>query len=212
MRGAIFDVDGTLLDSMTVWWDVLIDFFKTHGRELTDEEAAEYKERTLEESIPIMIDLLKLDISEKEISAKLQEMALFHYANTLSLKDGAGEYLKKLHDSGIKIAIATSGYEELCKKAFTRLGVWDYIDACAFSSEVGVNKSNPDVYLLAAKRIGVPPEECMVFEDIAAGIGGAKKGGFQTCAVYDETNADETEALKQLSDHYITGWKDLLQR
>ena len=82
--------------------------------------------------------------------------------------------------------------------------------ACAFSSEVGVNKSNPDVYLLAAKRIGIPPEECTVFEDITTGIGGAKKGGFSTCAIFDETNADETDALKQLSDHYITGWEELL--
>ena len=113
-----------------------------------------------------------------------------------------------MHNSGIKIAIATSGYEELCKTAFTRLGVWNYIDACAFSSEVGVNKSNPDVYLLAAKRIGIPPEECTVFEDITTGIGGAKKGGFSTCAIFDETNADETDALKQLSDHYITGGKN----
>lgn len=210
MRGAIFDVDGTLLDSMTVWWDVLIDFFKMHGRELTDDEAIDYKERTLEESIPIMTELLKLDMSKEEVSDRLKEMALVQYEKTLPLKDGAGEYIKKLHDSGVKIAIATSGYEELCRKAFTRLGIWDYIDACAFSSEVGVNKSNPDVYLLAAKRIGIPPKECTVFEDIITGISGAKKGGFKTCAVYDESSADVTDALKQLSDHYITGWKDLL--
>ena len=73
-----------------------------------------------------------------------------------------------------------------------------------------MNKASPDVYLLAAKRIGIPPEECRVFEDITTGIGGAKKGGFSTCAIFDETNADETDALKQLSDHYITGWEELL--
>ncbi len=210
MRGAIFDVDGTLLDSMTVWWDVLIDFYKQHGVELPYEEACEYKELTLNESIPMIIKRLNLNITLDEISDKFKEMALLQYENTLPLKEGADKYLKKLHEDGIKIAIATSGYEALCKKAFTRLGVWQYIDACAFSSEVGVNKSNPDVYLLAAKRIGIPPEECTVFEDIITGISGAKKGGFKTCAVYDETNADDTDALKQLSDHYITGWKDLL--
>ena len=210
MRGAIFDVDGTLLDSMTVWWDVLIDFYEQHGVTLTDEEAFEFKELTLKESIPMIIDTLGLDESLEEVSDTFQKMASLQYENTLPLKEGADEYLKKLHDSGVKIAIATSGYEELCKKAFTRLGVWQYIDACAFSSEVGVNKSNPDVYLLAAKRIGIPPKECMVFEDITTGIGGAKKGGFETCAIYDATNADETDALKQLSDDYITGWKDLL--
>lgn len=212
MRGAIFDVDGTLLDSMSVWWDVLVDFFKIHGSELTDEETAKYKELTLDESIPIMIDLLKLDMTKDEVLAFLQKMIFEQYKNTIPLKKDADKYLRKLHNEGVKIAIATSGYEELCKIAFTRLGVWEYIDACAFSSEVGVNKSNPDVYLLAAKRLGVAPEECTVFEDIVNGINGAKKGGFTTCAIYDSSNANETDALKQLSDHYITGWKDLLQR
>lgn len=212
MRGAIFDVDGTLLDSMTVWWDVIIDFYRQHGVEISDEEAFEYKELTMNESLPMIIERLGLDMTFDELSDIFKQMASLQYENTLPLKEGAGEYLKQLHDRGVKIAIATSGYEELCRKAFSRLGVWQYIDACAFSSEVGVNKSNPDVYLLAAERIGIPPEECTVFEDIATGIGGAKKGGFKTCAVYDTSNADETDALKQLSDHYITGWKDLLQR
>ncbi len=211
MNGAIFDVDGTLLDSMNVWWDVLIEFFKAHGRDLSDEEAAQYKELTLEESIPIMADLLKLNMSGDEISDKLKQMAMKQYKYTLTLKKDAEKYLKKLHDEGIKIAIATSGYRELCEQAFSRLNVWQYIDACAFSSEVGVNKSNPDVYLLAAKRIGVRPEDCTVFEDISAGIRGAKKGGFMTCAIYDDTNADETDILKQLSDRYITGWSELIK-
>ena len=73
-----------------------------------------------------------------------------------------------------------------------------------------MNKSKPDVYLLAAKRIGVEPGECMVFEDIVQGINTAKNAGFMTCAVYDESNRDETDRLKQLSDRYITGWSELL--
>lgn len=153
MRGAIFDVDGTLLDSMQVWWDVVVDFFKEHGVELPYEEAKEYKEMTMKESIPTIKNRLNLDLSFEELSNTFMHMGLKQYETTVPLKKGADKYLKKLHNSGIKIAIATSGYEELCKTAFTRLGVWNYIDACAFSSEVGVNKSNPDVYLLAAKRI-----------------------------------------------------------
>ncbi len=211
MRGAIFDVDGTLLDSMSVWWDVLTEFFLSRGKKLTDEEAAEYKELTLEESIPVMADILNLDMSVEEISTELKETAQKQYEYTLPLKEGAGEYMKRLHESGVKIAIATSGYEELCKRAFTRLGVWKYIDACAFSSEVGVNKSNPDVYLLAAKRLNVPPAECVVFEDILTGIRGAKKGGFKTCAVYDGSNASETAELKKTADKYISGWNELLK-
>lgn len=210
MHGAIFDVDGTLLDSMSVWWDVLIDFFKNHGSELSDEEAMGYKEYTLGESIPIIIDKLNLDMTMEEVLEELQRMIFAEYRDNIPMKDGAKEYIKKLHDDGVKIAIATSGYEELCKAAFMRHDVWRYIDACAFSSEVGVNKSNPDVYLLAAERLGVEPQNCDVYEDIVNGIMGAKKGGFTTYAIYDDSNVEDTDELKELSDHYITGWKDLL--
>ena len=212
MTGAIFDVDVTLLDSMTVWWNITDTFFKRRNLVLTDEKAAMYKEMTLEESLPAINDEFNLNMSFDEIMSEFQEMVTEQYLNHIELKPYAKEYLKELHDAGVKIAVATSGYEDLCKSAFKRLGIFDYIDAYAFSSEVGCNKGNPDVYLLAAQRIGVEPCDCMVFEDIVLGIGSAKKAGFKTCAVYDVTNKDETDALKQLSDRYITGWEEMLRR
>ena len=211
MRGAIFDVDGTLLDSMSVWWDVLVEFYGQQGSEISESAAVEFKELTLEESIPLLIGRFNLTMSVEEIFNHFIHMAAKYYEKTLPLKDWAKEYLRDLHERGVKIAIATSGYRELCEKALRRLDVWKYIDACAFSSEVGVNKSNPDVYLLAAKRMGVTPEECVVYEDIVAGITGAKKGGFTTCAIYDDTNANETDTLISLADQYITSWRDLLK-
>ena len=211
MRGAIFDVDGTLLDSMNMWFQLVVEFYKLHGRELSMEEALEYGDVTLEESVPVIIEQLGLEMTVGELIGELKMMAVKQYEDFLPLKEGAAEYMKKLHDEGVKIAIATSGYEELCKRAFTRLGVWQYIDACAFSAEVGVNKSNPDVYLLAAERLGVKPEDTTVYEDILKGIIGAKKGGFHTCAIYDSSNEADTEELKKTADNYITSWNDLLR-
>ena len=210
MKGVIFDVDGTLLDSMNMWFDLVVDFFKIHGEVLTREEAEEYGDVTLEESVPVIIERLGLDTTTEKLIAELKIMAVKQYEEVLPLKEGAAEYMKKLHDNGVKIAIATSGYEELCKRAFTRLGVWQYIDACAFSAEVGVNKSNPAVYLLAAHRLGVEPEDCVVYEDILKGIQGAKKGGFKTCAIYDSANDADINEIKSTADRFITGWKELL--
>ena len=211
MKGAIFDVDGTLLDSMTVWYNITNRFFIKHGLVLPDEKAASYKEMTLEESLPQINEEFDIGMTDEQIMQEFKDMITEEYANHIMLKPGADTYLKKLHDAGIKTAVATSGYEGLCKSAFSRLGIINYIDEYAFSSEVGCNKGHPDVYLLAANRLGLPPEECTVFEDIVLGLGSAKKAGFTTCAVYDPTNADETDALKQLSDIYITEWTELLK-
>lgn len=210
MKGAIFDVDGTLLDSMPVWWRATEKFCKNHNIDMTAEKFAEYNEMRLEDSLPQIRAEHGLEMSVDEMISELRCLVFEEYRDFVLMKPRAKEYVEKLHNEGVKIAIATSGYEGLCKAAFERLGVWDLIDARAFSDEVGVNKSNPDVYLLAAQRLGLNPSECVVFEDIATGIGGAKKGGFKTCAVYDESNADKTETLKELADMYITDFGELL--
>ncbi|MDO5399097.1 MAG: HAD family phosphatase, partial [bacterium] len=210
MKGAIFDVDGTILDSMNVWYKVTDSFFRLHGLVLTDEKAEAYKEMTLEESLPQINSEFGLGMTFSEIFEDFRALVSVEYADNIQLKPDVDTYLKTLHADGIKIAVATSGYEGMCKSAFRRLGIIDYIDEYAFSSEVGVNKGQPDIYLLAAQRIGAEPEECIVYEDIVLGIETAKKAGFKTCAVYDDTNANETLLLKQISDRYITGWTDLL--
>lgn len=210
MKGAIFDVDGTLLDSMPVWWRVSERFFKEHEVEITSERFWKYTDMRLEDSLPEIRDEFELDMTIDEMIAEFRRLAAIEYRCSVQLKPYAKEYMEKLREKGVKIAIATSGYEELCKAAFERLGVWEYIDARAFSDEVGVDKSNPNVYLLAAERIGVEASECVVFEDIAVGIAGAKKGGFKTCAVYDKSNEGDTEILKQLADIYIKSWSELI--
>lgn len=210
MKGAIFDVDGTLLDSMGVWWDVCKDFFRNHGLTLTDEKALELKELRLEESLPMIIRENGLNLTMQEAVAEMKAMVDRAYATSIHLKPYAKEYLTQLKQNGVRIAVATSGYPELCKTAFRRLGILELIDAYAFSHEVNKGKDNPDIYLLAAERIGVEPAQCTVYEDIVAGIRSAKQGGFSTCAIYDSSNEGDTDVLKQYADHYITGWKDML--
>ena len=96
MRGAIFDVDGTLLDSMQVWWDVVVDFYKEHGVELPYEEAKEYKEMTMKESIPTIKNRLNLDLSFEELSNTFMHMGLKQYETTIPLKKGADKIFKEI--------------------------------------------------------------------------------------------------------------------
>ena len=212
MKGAIFDVDGTILDSMGTWVDIDTAFFAAHNITITPEQSAQYQDMTFEESLSRMQRDYLPDMSEAEMRCELMQMAADAYANTIPAKPGVCEFMHKLHNDGIKIAIATSGFKELCQSAFKRLGIFDIIDTYAFSSEVGCNKSNPDIYLLAAERLGLDPSECTVYEDIITGITSAGAAGFGTVAIYDKTSAHDKDRLLRHSDRYITGWDELLSK
>ena len=209
-QAAIFDMDGTLLESMGVWKDITTTFLNRRFIDMSDEDVRKFRDMTLEESLPLIVKMHNLPDAVEDVFAEFNALAADAYMNSIPMKPFAKEYIEKLHTAGIKIAIATSGYDALCRGALARLGVMDKIDAIALSSEVGVNKSTPDVYLLAAKRLGVDPKHCMVFEDILIGIQGAKKAGMQTTAVADFSNADEWELLKNSADHSIESWEELL--
>lgn len=210
MKGAIFDIDGTILDSMTIFHKITEKFFLGYGKTFTPELTKEINDMRLEDSAPHLIEIWNLDITPEFVLETVKKKFEEEYKTRIAPKPYVGEYIKKLHDDGIKIAAATSGYYELCSHALKRCGLLEYIDAFAFSHEVGCPKSNPNIYLLAAERIGQKPEDCMVYEDILIGIQGAKKGGFRTCAIKDETNLYDTEMLKNESDIYISSWKELL--
>lgn len=210
MKAAIFDVDGTLLDSMGIWHTITRRFFERRNIEMTQEMWDDYKDKPLEETLPQISVIFDLGMSADEVKAEFWALAEAEYRDNIPLKDGAFEYVRRLHDEGVRIGIATSGFEGMCADAFKRVGIADCIDAYAFSSEVGCGKDRPDVYLLAAKRLGVEPAECVVYEDIVKGIKAAAGAGFGTCALFDESNADETELLIRCSDRYITGWTELL--
>lgn len=210
MQGAIFDIDGTLLDSMQAWTDATTLFYKRRGLTLTNEEFEFFKSVTLNESFPYIKERYKLSMSLNDIQKEFSDIILHKYKYTIPLKPYAGKYLKLLNSQGVKLACATSTKPEFCIPAFERLGILELFDSFTYSDEVSVNKSKPDVYLLAAERLKLKSCACTVFEDILIGIQSAKAAGFKTCAVFDETNKDETSILKSEADSYITSWSELL--
>lgn len=210
MKGAIFDVDGTVLNSMTVWLDITNEFFDEHGVKITKEENLSYQSLSFEESLLEIQRVYLPQMSVEDMLAEFSRRAAEKYANDLPAKPYACEYIKKLHSDGVKLAVATSGFGELVRAAFERLGIYDLFEVFAYSSEVGCSKSSPDIYLLAAKRLGLEPSECTVYEDIITGIESAKSAGFMTVAIEDTTNVGDKERLIQCSDRYITGWNELL--
>ena len=212
LKGAIFDVDGTLIDSMVVWTNSTLEFYKKRGLPFTEEEFSMFRSMTLTESLPYIKRVYGLEESVEEILAEFEKIIFKEYKYSIPIKPYADTYLKQLKSDGVKLAVATSTKAHYCEAALSRLGILDCFDAIAYSDEVGVSKKEPDVYLLAANRIGILPSDCTVFEDISTGILSAKKAGFKTVSIYDECNVSETEILKKHSDKYIISWKELLKK
>lgn len=209
MPGAIFDVDGTLLDSMGVWYGVTENYFRLNGKVLDPQTGVLFQNMTLSDSTSYMHDALGFSDKPEQILGDLERMIAVEYEQNIPLKPHADEYIRALHKNGVRLAVATSGYAHLWRSAFDRLGILKYFNTAAFSSEVGVDKSNPDVYLLAAKRLGVAPQECTVYEDILSGIIGAKKAGMKTVGVYDESNENDTEEIIKHADIYVKDYSEL---
>lgn len=209
-KGAVFDLDGTLLDSMYVWSDVNREFLKKRGlpeppgyvekiSPMFSQDAADYAIRTL-----------GLPDAPETLIREWDEMALRIYAEDVKLKKGAREYLLQLKENGVKIGVATALTSVLYCPVLEHNGIYNLFDAFTSSCEVSRSKAFPDVYLLAAQRIDIAPVDCMVFEDIRSGILGAKAGGFSTCGVYEPWSFEEQEGISDAADYYIRSFEELL--
>lgn len=210
IKAIIFDLDGTLIDSMYVWHKIDIDFFAERGLKVPPDYEQAIKTMHFETAAEYTIARFGFKETPQEIMSIWLNMALNEYAHNVRLKDNAEELLKRLKTLSVKIGIATSSKPILAEPVLKNNGVYDCFDMICYTSEVGLDKRHPDIYLLTAKKLGVKPEECIVFEDIIDGINGAKFAGMRTIAVYDEGSADDVEILKSVADKYIYSFTELL--
>jgi HAD superfamily hydrolase (TIGR01509 family) len=191
--GAIFDLDGTLIDSMHVWDHISRDWLIAGGtdpaRIPADMEAA-FVSMTIAETTAYVIRRFGIPLSQEEIAARWQAMVLGQYQKTVPLKPGAAELLRALAERGIKLAVATSCFPACCEAALNRHGIGKYFSAIIYTNEVKRNKSFPDIWLAAASRLGLAPETCVVFEDMYGALKGVRAAGMGFAAIYDDTCAD----------------------
>ncbi len=210
IQGAIFDLDGTLLDSMWVWEYVDEEFLNRRGLPKEPDYLEKLGPMGFHRAAIYTKERFGLSESVEQIWEEWGCLAKSAYDNEVVLKPGAAEYLRRLKERGVRIGAATSNHEELFIGALKRCGVYDCFDAFTMTSEVSRGKEFPDVYLLCAERIGAKPSESAVFEDIAAGLRGAKSGGFYTVAVREPLSAPQEAEIRKLADQYINDFYDLL--
>ena len=208
-KAAIFDLDGTLLDSMGVWQEVDRVFLERRGIPLPDDYAAAIAPMGFPAAAEYTKKRFSLPEDEETIMTEWHTLAVDAYANEVGLKHGVLEYLSSLRRRRIPFAAATASQAEFYLPALRRLGIADWFSSVTEISEVSRGKGNPDIYLRAAEKLGYAVEDCAVFEDIVPGVRGATAGGFYTVAVYDEHCANP-ELLQAICDRYIYSFSELL--
>lgn len=208
---AIFDLDGTLINSTGVWNKVDEDFFNRRNVIMPPEFPQVIKTHTLMSGAVYIKDRLSLPESPEDIVKEWHDAAVYAYHNDVRIKPYVKELLELLKNSyGYKIGLATSNAHELYDQCLKNNGIYDYFDSFTQSDEVERLKGFPDIYEKSAERMGVPKEECIVFEDVYQAVKGARMGNFFTVAVEDSASADDREEIIKIADVYIKSFRELV--
>lgn len=203
IRGAIFDMDGTLLDSMPYWDHAGEVYLKNIGIKAAPNLGKILFPMTMEEGAEYLQEAYDLPLTVKEITAGTNRTVENFYQNQIPLKPGVIELLKSLKARGIKLAVATVTIRPLAEAALERCGVLDLFDTLVTADDVGCGKDCPDIFHKASEIIGTKPSETLVFEDSVHALQTAKEAGFVPVGVYDDSSADEQDKMKQIGVMYL---------
>lgn len=207
---AIFDLDGTVLDSTALWNEIDRDFFAERNLVLPVDYAKKISPMGFYGAAVYTVKTFELKESVEEVLDVWHKMAVERFTHDVGLKPFAKEYLEYLKEHNVRLCIATASNRELFEPALERNGVLGLFDSITTISEVKRGKGFPDIYLKAAQTAGRDASECVVFEDILEGIKGAKLGGFYTVCVYDKQSAKDEEKIREISDRYINDYSELM--
>jgi len=209
-KGAIFDLDGTLIDSMWVWEKIDKEFLEKRNIYIPSDYIEKINSMSFEKVAQYTIERFNLKESEEELIKEWNEMAIYEYSHNIKLKPNVKEYLKKLKENNIRIALSTSSPRILYEPVLKNNHIYEYFDVLTSLEDAKRDKNYPDIYLLAADKLDLNPQDCVGFEDILVAINTLKKAGFKAIGVYDKYADSEIEEIKKISDKYIYDFKEII--
>ena len=211
LEAVIFDIDGTLLDSNDVWRVIDEQFMAERNLSLDEDYQKEIDGMSFHQVAEYTKSKYKLSETPEELMDIWHNMAREEYANNVNAKAGSKEFIDNLIHNNISLAVATSNSHELIKPALMRNEIYDCMDYIYTAANIGDAKDDPKLYLNIAKRLGVKPEKCLVFDDILPVIAAVKAAGMRSCVVLDDRSIDiyGEESLKSEADYFIYDFTDI---
>jgi beta-phosphoglucomutase-like phosphatase (HAD superfamily) len=207
-KSVIFDLDGTLIDSLWVWRQIDELYLEKKGIICEDNLQEALNGKSFTEAAKFFKETFSMDESIEEISNDWIEMCLDVYVDEVILKEGALRFVQKVHSMGKSLGVGTSNNKKIAQQYLQSKNMTRYFSTIRTSCEVGKGKPNPDVFLKVAEDLNVRPDECLVFEDTLEGVMAAKNAGMQVAAVYDSAHVKFEDDIKSLADYYF---ENLLQ-
>lgn len=211
-KAAIFDRDGTLVDSLGIWGEIDIRFFKMHNRPRPSDYQSKISHRSFRERASYTKEICHLEESPREIASLWLAWAKEAYEKEILAKPHSKEFLSLLKKKGYSLSLATTNKKELYRPCLIRNGLDQYFDFTRNVNEINSTKKEPKIYLRLAEKRKVKPEEAIVFEDILPAIKTAKSVGFTIVGVYDKHNAVNENEIRNASDYYRHSYSEFLNR
>lgn len=205
---AIFDFDGTLANTAHLWHEVDIAFLGKRNLPYTQDYPQRLAALGFVDGAKYTIELYGLNETVEDICDEWNRMGSELYRDRVTLRPGAKQYIQSLRDCGIPCALATTN-DAAVLNSMKNVQVDKLFDVRVHGAEVGRGKDHPDIYLEAARRLGVPPRDCVVFEDIVPALKSAQKAGMTTCGVFANDPAQDVDAARAIANRWLDDWTEL---
>ncbi len=211
IKGAIFDLDGTLLDSMSIWRNMAVDYLRSQNVEPREDLFDAVRVMSLADTAVYFREEYGIMKTGKQMMAEINANVEHFYNNVAQKKEFVIDLLDILKERGVKMCVATATDRHLVEPAMRRNGLDKYIDKIFTCTEAGAGKDAPDIFFTALEYLGTAKEETYVFEDSLFAIKSAKKAGFPIIGVYDRFSDYQIEEVKEMSDIFINGFDELIK-